>query len=106
MPRQNITIKSRAGNRRIQAAIPVFMNRFGWPKVQATAVAIRLESVGRLHDDGLISRSEKVFGAAGLALAALAATPALDRRRVSPDWERVTGRYKRFRTAQRLKKLQ
>ena len=68
-------------------------------------MAIRLESVGRLHDDGLISRSEKVFGAAGLALAALAATPALERRRVSPDWERVTGRYKRFKTSQRIRKL-
>jgi hypothetical protein len=49
---QNIFIGSVAGNRRIERAIPRFMSRFGMAKDQATAVAIRLESIGRLKDSG------------------------------------------------------
>lgn len=52
MAKQNIYIGSRSGNRRIERAIPEFMNRFGFAKDQATAVAIRLESLGRLDMDG------------------------------------------------------
>jgi len=49
---QNIYIESVAGNRRIERAIPRFMKRFGMAKDQATATAIRLESIGRLTDAG------------------------------------------------------
>jgi hypothetical protein len=49
---QNIYIESVAGNRRIERAIPRFMARFGMAKDQATATAIRLESIGRLTDAG------------------------------------------------------
>lgn len=78
--RQNITITSKVGNRRIEAAIPKFKARYGWDTDQATAVAIRLESVGRLHGDGIVSRSTKAKGAAGMAAAALAYTPRRKRR--------------------------
>ncbi len=50
--RQNIRIKGRGANRRIERAIPKFMSKFGMAKDQATAVAIRLESKGRLQVDG------------------------------------------------------
>ena len=50
---QNIFIGSVAGNRRIERAIPRFMSKFGMAKDQATAVAIRLESIGRLKDTGV-----------------------------------------------------
>lgn len=50
--RQNIYIDSKLGNIRIEKAIPQFMKRFGMAMDQATAVAIRLESVGRLEIDG------------------------------------------------------
>ena len=69
--RQNIVVTGRAANERINNAIPVFENRFGWNTDQATAVAIRLESVGRLHGVGLIQGSEKPKGAARLAALAL-----------------------------------
>lgn len=49
---QNITITGAARNRRIEAAIPQLMSRLGMAKDQATAVAIRLESIGRLQVDG------------------------------------------------------
>lgn len=50
--RQQITIIGRAANRRIERAIPQFMSRFGMAKDQATATAIRLESLGRLQVSG------------------------------------------------------
>jgi hypothetical protein len=50
--KQNIYIGSREGNRRIERAIPRLMNEEGFAKRQATAVAIRLESVGRLRENG------------------------------------------------------
>ena len=49
---QQITITGRAANNRIERAIPEFMSRFGMAKDQATAVAIRLESLGRLTTSG------------------------------------------------------
>jgi hypothetical protein len=49
---QNIYIGTVSGNRRIERAIPRFMTKFGMAKDQATAVAIRLESLGRLKDTG------------------------------------------------------
>lgn len=67
--KQNITISSRAGNERVEAAIPVFQRRYGMAKDQATAVAIRLESTGQLVGQGLIKPSGLVKGAAALAVA-------------------------------------
>ena len=49
---QNIRISGRAANNRIERAIPQFMSRFGMALDQATAVAIRLESLGRLTTSG------------------------------------------------------
>ena len=49
---QNIYINTASGNRRIERAIPKFMQRFGMAEDQATATAIRLESLGRLKDSG------------------------------------------------------
>ena len=69
--KQHITVTGRAANQRINNAIPVFENRFGWKEDQATAVAIRLESLGRLHGIGLIQGSEKPEGVARLATLAL-----------------------------------
>ena len=52
MPKQNIYIGTKGGNNRIERAIPRLMNREGMQLKQATAVAIRLESLGRLGDMG------------------------------------------------------
>lgn len=52
MAKQFIYIGTRAGNDRIERAIPKLQKKEGWKKNQATAVAIRLESVGRLGDYG------------------------------------------------------
>jgi len=49
---QRIRISGAAANNRIERAIPQFMSRFGMEKDQATAVAIRLESLGRLTTSG------------------------------------------------------
>jgi hypothetical protein len=73
--RQNIIVTGRAANQRIEDAIPRFMSRFGMPKDQATAVAIRLESVGRLSGGGLIETSTVPKGDTAKALKALTAAP-------------------------------
>jgi len=73
--RQNIIVTGRAANRRIDEAIPRFMSRFGMPKDQATAVAIRLESVGRLSGGGLIETTTVPKGETAKALKALTAAP-------------------------------
>ena len=52
MAKQNIYIGTKGGNERIERAIPRLMKKEGWAKDQATAVAIRLESLGRLGDSG------------------------------------------------------
>lgn len=49
---QQITIIGRSANKRIERAIPQFMSRFGMARDQATATAIRLESLGRLQVSG------------------------------------------------------
>ena len=49
LKKQNIYISSAAGNDRVEAAIPELQRRFGWAKDQATAVAIRMESQGKLR---------------------------------------------------------
>ena len=53
--KQNIYISGREANRRIERAIPRLMKQEGYATDQATAVAIRLESVGRLRDAGTVS---------------------------------------------------
>ena len=71
--KQHIIVTSRAGNQRIEDAIPKFKERYGMDTAQATAVAIRLESVGRLKgNDGLIARNTKPFGPGRFAAAAMA----------------------------------
>ncbi len=50
--KQNITINGRAANRRVEAAIPKIRRELGYGKRQATAVAIRMESVGQLGMGG------------------------------------------------------
>ena len=50
--RQQITIKGTEANRRIERAIPKLQSDFGFGKKQATAVAIRMESVGQLGMGG------------------------------------------------------
>src|SRR5210317_439855 len=54
MMAQNIFIPTsdRSAHNRIERAIPKFMARFGMALDQATAVAIRLESLGRLKTSG------------------------------------------------------
>lgn len=52
MAKQNIYISGRAANNRIERAIPQFMQKFGMDADQATATAIRLESLGRLQVSG------------------------------------------------------
>ena len=76
--RQNIAIGGRAANERIEEAIPRFMSSFGMARDQATAVAIRLESRGRLMDSGGVvekttPRGEPFKGPRGPALMALTA---------------------------------
>tara|TARA_Y100001973_G_C5098136_1_gene281184 strand:+ start:108 stop:440 length:333 start_codon:yes stop_codon:yes gene_type:complete len=68
MAKQNIYIGTKGGNERIEKAIPKLMKREGWGKAQATAVAIRLESIGRLGDMGGV-RKEPVNPAKLAALA-------------------------------------
>jgi hypothetical protein len=52
MAKQNIYISGRAANNRIERAVPQFMAKFGMEREQATATAIRLESLGRLQVSG------------------------------------------------------
>tara|TARA_Y100001973_G_scaffold102816_1_gene168679 strand:- start:36 stop:587 length:552 start_codon:yes stop_codon:yes gene_type:complete len=56
MPKQNIYIGTKGGNERIEKAIPKLMKKEGWGKAQATAVAIRLESIGRLGGMGGVTK--------------------------------------------------
>ena len=76
--RQNISISGIAANDSIEEAIPRFMSSFGMARDQATAVAIRLESLGRLQDGGGVvekttPRGEPFKGPRGPALMALTA---------------------------------
>ena len=50
--KQNINIIGRAANKRIERAIPKIQSELGYGKRQATAVAIRMESVGQLGMGG------------------------------------------------------
>ena len=50
--KQNINIIGKSANRRIEQAIPKIQRELGYGKRQATAVFIRLESVGQLGEGG------------------------------------------------------
>jgi len=50
--KQNINIIGKAANKRIERAIPKIQRELGYGKRQATAVAIRMESVGQLGMGG------------------------------------------------------
>jgi len=50
--KQNINIIGKAANKRVERAIPKIQRELGYGKRQATAVAIRLESVGQLGMGG------------------------------------------------------
>jgi len=50
--KQNINIIGKAANKRIERAIPKIQSELGYGKRQATAVAIRMESVGQLGMGG------------------------------------------------------
>lgn len=50
--KQNITIVGKSANERVERAIPKLQRENGFGKSQATAVAIRLESVGQLGMGG------------------------------------------------------
>ena len=70
--KQNITVTGKAANQRIENAIPLFQDRYGMSEEQAAAVAIRLESVGRLKgNDGVIAGNPKPFGPGRFAVAAM-----------------------------------
>ena len=61
--RQNITIVGRDANQRVEAAIPRIQRDLGYGKRQATAVAIRMESVGQLAITGKpVTKSQLVSG--------------------------------------------
>ena len=81
--KQNIIIDSRSGNKRIELAIPQFMKRFGMKKDQATAVAIRLESIGRLQVSGKPIQKDTPRGIPTTVppLAVLAAVKAMKKKR-------------------------
>ena len=70
MAKQNIYIGTRGGNERVEKAIPKLMKREGFGKAQATAVAIRLESVGKLGEQG--GTRKKPINPSALAALAMA----------------------------------
>ena len=67
---QYIRIIGKGRNDRINKAIPKFMAK-GMAKDQATATAIRLESIGRLKETGSTIAKGKPSGSAYTALTAL-----------------------------------
>tara|TARA_B100000405_G_scaffold269473_1_gene208128 strand:- start:39 stop:416 length:378 start_codon:yes stop_codon:yes gene_type:complete len=58
--KQNITIVGREANKRVQYAIPKLQKQNGFGKRQATAVAIRMESVGQLGMGGAPETAKQV----------------------------------------------
>jgi len=77
--RQNITIVGRDANQRVEAAIPRIQRDLGYGKRQATAVAIRMESVGQLAITGKpVTKSQLVSGR--LSLGAFATSQLLRKR--------------------------
>ena len=68
MAKQNIYIGTKGGNDRIEKAIPRLMKTEGMKRDQATAVAIRLESIGRLGNQGGARKTPINPGAIAAAL--------------------------------------
>ena len=101
MAKQNIYIGTKSGNRRIERAIPRLMGELGVKKDQATAIAIRLESLGRLEGSG----EPMAKGGPG-RLAALAASQMMKRpqqkrteEKVAENIEATTTRQYRYKLA-------
>tara|TARA_Y100001937_G_scaffold34873_1_gene49859 strand:- start:311 stop:685 length:375 start_codon:yes stop_codon:yes gene_type:complete len=69
--KQNITIIGKAANKRVERAIPKIQRELGYGKRQATAVAIRMESVGQLGMGG-DTRTAKQRRSGALSVAAFA----------------------------------
>lgn len=76
---QNIYIPSsdRSAHNRIERAIPKFMSKFGMALDQATAVAIRLESLGRLQVSGAPINKPKANRGLPIPVAPLAVLQAI-----------------------------
>lgn len=98
--KQNITIVGRDANQRINNAIPKIRRELGYGTKQATAVAIRLESVGQLSLGGTVETKSAVQSGK-LSMAAFAVSQ-LKRRRepkrtikrtVEPIVENSVGQY-------------
>ena len=73
MAKQKIYIEGRAGNERIEKAIPKLQKKFGMKKDQATATAIRMESAGELKDSGQPTKKGTTRSTAAI-IAAVAAS--------------------------------
>ena len=98
--RQNITITGKAANQRIEDAIPKIQRNLGYGKRQATAVAIRMESVGQLAISGKpVTKSQLISGK--LSLGAFATSQLLRKRepkrtikrQVEPVPQKSVGQY-------------
>ena len=98
--KQNITIVGKDANQRIENAIPKLRRELGYGKSQATAAAIRMESVGQLSISGKPQTKRSVQGGK-LSMAAFAVSQ-LKRRRepkrtinrtVEPIVEKSVGQY-------------
>lgn len=76
---QNIYIPTsdRSAHNRIERAIPKFMSKFGMGRDQATAVAIRLESLGRLQVSGAPINKPKANRGLPIPVAPLAVLQAI-----------------------------
>jgi hypothetical protein len=100
--KQNITIVGRAANQRINNAIPRIRRELGYGREQATAVAIRMESVGQLSLGGK-PETKRASQSGKLSMGAFAVSQ-LKRRRepkrtitrnVEPIVEKSVGQYAR-----------
>lgn len=98
--KQNIRIVGRDANQRIETAIPKIQRELGYGKTQATAVAIRMESVGQLAITGK-PVSKKQLGNGKLSLGAFATSQLLRKRepkrtiqrQVEPVPQKSVGQY-------------
>ena len=77
--KQNITIVGKSANQRVQRAIPKLQRENGFGKRQATAVAIRLESVGQLGMGG-DAKTAKQRRSGSIGLGAFATSQLLRKR--------------------------
>lgn len=97
MAKQNIYIGTKGGNQRIERAIPKLMQREGFGKSQATAVAIRMESVGKLGNMGGVRKSPINAGLIAATAMLKNRQPKKTRQKTITNIEASTpGRYKRM----------